>query len=202
MFYAALKRAFLIEHPGDRAKCKNVLTTLWGMSDDEAESKLLFDSAWTLRRVRRHAPDPAAMHARVQAVYFLFRDRRDPATKKPLFTAAARKIFDNLLAQIEGGYYSDPIGPDGKPMQLYYPVLNKGGRQKRDRDGLPLWRCARGTPLVECAHQKMIVCVSCKWNLGMELAECLHVEWRHRYNLSCSRKYRPGFADVKHPGTV
>ncbi|KAJ7124709.1 hypothetical protein C8R46DRAFT_1237847 [Mycena filopes] len=57
----------------------------------------------------------------------------------PLFNTAAWKIAKNILELIKNGYVSDPPG-----IQLYYCL----GFDKK-AGGLPIYRCVRGTNIVE-----------------------------------------------------
>ena len=64
---------------------------------------------------------------------------KDSVTGQPLFNAAAWKSAKSVLKLIQAGYISDPPGID-----LYYQV-----GLDRKKDGLPVWRCMRGTNFTE-----------------------------------------------------
>ncbi|KAJ7182091.1 hypothetical protein C8R46DRAFT_1210641 [Mycena filopes] len=64
---------------------------------------------------------------------------KDSKTSLPLFNTAAWKIAKNILELIKNGYVSDPPG-----IQLYYCL----GFDKK-AGGLPIYRCVRGTNIVE-----------------------------------------------------
>ena len=64
---------------------------------------------------------------------------KDSITGQPLFSPAAWKSAQNILKVIQAGYLSDPPG-----IPLYYQV-----GLDRKKNGLPVWRCIRGTNFTE-----------------------------------------------------
>jgi hypothetical protein len=63
----------------------------------------------------------------------------DSITGQPLFSSAAWKSAQNILKVIQAGYLSDPPG-----IPLYYQV-----GLDRNKNGLPVWQCIRGTNFTE-----------------------------------------------------
>ena len=122
------------------------------------------------QRVRRHVPDREFLYQRVERVFEMYGDVVCPKTQKVFFNAEARKKADNVLETIARGEVSDL--PD---IQLY-TIL------RMDGDGLPIYRCSRGTNDVEGGiHQKL----TAKFGPGImsiEKADAVLAEERHRHN--------------------
>jgi len=144
------------------------------------------DPAWILKRVRRVIPQPEVLVSRLNEVMTIFRDRKDESGVD-LLDAKAKKAFKNLLVHAGRGCLSDLPG-----IQYYYPLA------KKDKHGLTLWRCIRGTSSVEGAvHQKIRSQIR-SWNAGPVLADLLLMLIRHCHNMRAAIRNIPGFKDVGH----
>ena len=82
-------------------------------------------------------------------------------------------------------------------MQFYYQSLDVNGNPAFDEHGIPLLDCSRGTNDVENSHKQIITTFG-TWCTGVEMAECLVAERRHRYNHKISEKRRQGFPKLGH----
>jgi len=106
---------------------------------------VLSNPKWILARVRRHVPPPEILLPRIAEVIETYGPLKDATTGQPLFNSRAWEVARNLLENVHLGYYSDPIG-----VELYYNI-------GRDKNGLALYRCCRGTNSIEGGvHQNLI----------------------------------------------
>jgi len=141
-FSRALSSAIFFTDPGDRRAVEEVLQKMGNMT---YEAKLLCKPKWVLARVRRYVPPPEILFDRVAAVIKTFGPLKDSTTGQPLFTEKAWDVMKNILEHIRRGYYSDLPG-----IPLYFEV-------GKDRHGLTLYRCCRGTNDLEGGvHQNLI----------------------------------------------
>ncbi|KAJ6546376.1 hypothetical protein B0H10DRAFT_2243630 [Mycena sp. CBHHK59/15] len=92
---------------------------------------------WLWRRCKRIIPPPEELYPLVAKVFEIFGHLKDAKTGLPLFNSAAWAVAKNVLELIQKGFLSDPPG-----ISLYYLV-------GYDKNGLPLYRCARGTNFTE-----------------------------------------------------
>lgn len=129
----ALRDAILIPDKEDRERLSAYLLTV----DSSWEKKLKQQPKWLWKRCRRVIPPPDKLVPLVAEVYRTYGPLRDAKTGQPLFNAAAWESARNVLKTIAQGYVSDPPG-----VGLYFAY----GKDKR---GLTLYRCARGTNATE-----------------------------------------------------
>jgi hypothetical protein len=99
------------------------------------------------KRIRREVPNAGELHQRLQKVLNEFKDCQDAKGKK-LFAEKDLKEYNNILEHARKGCYSDP--PD---LPMYEPLYV-------DADGLQVYRCLRGTSVLESIHQKLIAAFS------------------------------------------
>ncbi|KAF7290249.1 3'-5' exonuclease domain-containing protein [Mycena indigotica] len=134
-FIRAFRDTCLIPHPADKARIEAYLKT----KDLTWEDMLRFRPKWLWHRCRRTVPPPELLYPLVRELFLLYGPLKDAKTGLPLFNAAAWKIAKNILELIRYGYVSDIPG-----VILYYCI----GFDK-EAGGLPLYRCIRGTNMVE-----------------------------------------------------
>ena len=125
----------------------------------------------------------------------LYGSRMDSKTGTPLFNQANWKRANGVLKEILAGHGSDPPG-----VEFYQQRLNAKNEPAVNAHGLPLLDCTRGTNRPENVH-KQIVTTFGTWHTGVEMADRLLEEWRHRYNQHCSEKRRLGFPKLGHYDT-
>jgi len=133
LFARALRDAIFVVNKEDRALVEIYLKA----KGSSWEEKLKYQPKWLWRRVRRTIPPPDELYKLLSAVIKLYGPLEDSATGQPLFNAAAWKSAKNLLKLVQQGYLSDPPG-----ISLYYKI-------GVDQNGLPIWRCCRGTNFTE-----------------------------------------------------
>ena len=190
-YFVALRRAWFMFEP----KAFGILDAALqadGLSDEEIESKMYYDIAYFLKRVPRLVPPPIQHYHRVRAVYALYGNQVDSKTKAPLFNKAAWGRANNVLAEILAGYAADPPG-----VEFYYQSLDAKGEPAFDEHGIALLDCNRGTNDVENSHKQIITTFG-TWCTGVEMADCLLAERRHRYNHRVSERRRRGFPKLGH----
>ncbi|KAJ7227493.1 hypothetical protein GGX14DRAFT_347896 [Mycena pura] len=134
-FSRALRDALLVPHPADKAQIEAYLKTKNVTWND----MLRFHPKWLWRHCRRTIPPPEDLYPLVHAVFMTWGSLKDGKTGIPLFNSAAWKVAKNILELIKNGFVSDPPG-----VQLYYCI---GFDEKAG--GLPIYRCLRGTNMVE-----------------------------------------------------
>jgi hypothetical protein len=132
-FGRALRDAFFIPNPDDKAEVGNVLST----RQTTYECMVLTKPEWVWSRVRRLVPPPEILLPHVKEVLLKFGPLKDAKTSQPLFNEASWEKAKNIIENIRLGYYSDPPG-----IELY--IING-----KDADGLTLYRCICGTNNVE-----------------------------------------------------
>jgi hypothetical protein len=94
------------------------------------------------------------------------------------------------------GVYSDP--PPG--MQPYHPTLTSKGEPTKDRLGLDLLECDRGTGNIENSH-RINRDTSGTRQTGIESSDALSAERRHQHNHRGSEIHRKGLPKVGHYDT-
>lgn len=124
------------------------------------------------RRIRRYIPKPTLLLKRLEKLFNAYADIQC-STKKSrgsFFSDEAKEMVLHLLDTVRKGYLSDPNG-----ISLYY-LMGK------DRDGLNLYRSARGTNSVEGGFHMVVRRIFGSLRASPELAECLLINWIHRRN--------------------
>jgi hypothetical protein len=140
-FSKALSRAFFIPNLDDRRAVDHVLH----QKNTTYEAKLRSNPDYIRKRVRYRVPPPEKLFSRIATVLKTFGPLCDAQTKQPLFNEKAWVVAKNVLQHVQLGDYSDP--PD---VSMYFEV-------GKDRNGLTLYRCCRGTNDVEGGvHQNLI----------------------------------------------
>ncbi len=124
-----------------------------------------------------------------------FGSKIDSKTNKPLFNTEAWTKADNVLKEILCGFYSDPPGFD-----MYTQRFDARGRVMKNKYGLEMIECTRGTNRTEAYHKNLIVTFG-SWHTGVEMSDCLLAERRHRHNQHVSEKRRPGYPKFGHYDT-
>lgn len=97
-------------------------------------------------------------------------------TGRPLFDNEAWKQSKNVLKSIHEGHVSDPPG-----FSFYY-LMGK------DRDGLPLYRCSRGTNSLEGGVHQNIIRKFGWFDASPQLADAALPVYRLRHNIDVSSK--------------
>ena len=72
------------------------------------------------------------------------------------------------------------------------------GNVKKDRYGIPLLRCNRGTNMVECIHRQYST--TFRHRSGIEMGESQLAERRHRHNIDRAQRIYQDFPRVGHYG--
>jgi hypothetical protein len=140
-FSKALSRAFFIPNLEDRRAVDDVLH----QKNTTYEAKLRSNPDYIRKCVRYRVPPPEKLFSRIATVLKTFGPLCDAQTKQPLFNEKAWVVAKNVLQHVRLGDYSDP--PD---VSMYFEV-------GKDKNGLTLYRCCRGTNDVEGGvHQNLI----------------------------------------------
>ncbi|KAG2193648.1 hypothetical protein INT47_011669 [Mucor saturninus] len=95
------------------------------------------NSAWIWKRVKRTIPPPHILYTGLYNLFLSFGSLKCVKSGLPLFDKVSWKSAVNVLVAVKDGHVSDP--PD---LSLYHV-------RGKDRDGLTLYRCVRGTNSLE-----------------------------------------------------
>ncbi len=99
------------------------------------------------------------------------------------------------MRDVLNGLYSDPPG-----LEFYTKRLGRNGQVMKNKYGLDLIECLRGTNRTEAYHKNLAVTFG-SWHVGVEMSDCLLAERRHRHNHKCSERRRFGFPVLGHYNT-
>ncbi|KAL7535665.1 hypothetical protein ACHAXR_006652, partial [Thalassiosira sp. AJA248-18] len=193
-FKVAMQDAFLIMNPAKVKELEANMRTA-GMTDDDIKNARYYSHRIYRECVDRCAPPPQILYWRVRAVYKVYGHMLDSKTKKPLFNDAAWTSANNVLKEICLGYYSDPPG-----LQWYTKQLKEDGTIMRNKYGMEMLDCSRGTNRLESYHKGLITTFGSN-NMGVEMSVCLLRERRHRHNHRVSERRRFGFPRIGHYDT-
>ncbi|KAG6818601.1 hypothetical protein H0H93_003585 [Arthromyces matolae] len=134
-FARSLRDALLVPHPDDKARVEAWLRT----KNLDWDHMLRYNSEWLWRHCRRTIPPAEVLYPLVHDLFMTWGPLKDAKTDVPLFNKQAWKTAKNILELIRNGYISDP------PNVALYHVI---GLDKKS-GGLPIYRCIRGTTIVE-----------------------------------------------------
>jgi hypothetical protein len=193
-FFVALREAFFVWNP---VKLKELEQRMMnsGLSAAAIKRQRYYNTQLFRNCVDRSVPPPRMLYWRVRAVYATYGPLIDSKSKAPLFHARAWSKADNLLKEILEGYYSDPPG-----IELYSVRLKDDGTVMRNKYGMEIIECSRGTNRTEAYHKNIMVAFG-SWAQGVEMSDCLLRERRHRHNQNVSEKRRFGFPRIGHYDT-
>jgi hypothetical protein len=193
-YFVALSEAFLIWNPEKLEELTSKMRES-GMQDEEVKLQRYFNKCLFCDCVDRHCPAPSILYWRVRAVFVSYGGIIDSKSKEPLFNARAWQKADNLLKEILEGYYSDPPG-----INLYTTRLRSNGSEMRNKYGMEMIECSRGTNRTEGYH-KNITTTFGTWNAGIEMSDCLLREKRNQHNHNVAVARRPGYPKTGHSDT-
>ncbi|KAG6818637.1 hypothetical protein H0H93_003273 [Arthromyces matolae] len=134
-FAQALRDALLVPHPEDKRQIEAYL----GTKNLKWDDMMRYNPSWLWRHCRRTIPPPEIIYPLVHDVFMTWGPLKDAKTHKPLFDGKAWKKAKEILELIRCGFVSDPPG-----VSLFYIL----GLDKH-ANGLPIYRCVRGTNFVE-----------------------------------------------------
>jgi len=83
---------------------------------------------------------------------------------------------------------------------FYHQKLDNAGEPMLDQYGIAMVDCSRGTNDTECVHKQIITTFG-TWCAGIEMSNCLILEFRHRYNQRASERRRAGYPKLGHYDT-
>jgi hypothetical protein len=193
-FFVALREAFLMWNEEKKKELENHMRSE-GMTDDEVKMSQYFSPGLCRDCVDRCVPPPNMLYWRLRAVYALYGHMKDSKTNAPLFNDNAWKKANNVLNEILDGLYSDPPG-----VQWYTKRLRGDGTVMRNKYGMEMYDCSRGTNRVESYHKELVTTFG-SWHTGILMSVVLLSERRHRQNHHCSERRRAGFPRVGHVDT-
>ncbi|KAG8940258.1 hypothetical protein FRC03_005638 [Tulasnella sp. 419] len=175
-FARALRDAILIPDKDDRQKLSHHLACI-GLSWDYM---LHHNPKWLWKRCKRVIPPPNELMSLVKEVYSTYGPLKDAKTGVPLFNDVAWEATKNVLKVIQQGLVSDPPG-----VPLYYAYGT-------DKDGLTLYRCARGTNSTEGGVHRPIQALMPKSGASPRHAHMALLDFTLKHNLQVGTYNRTG----------
>jgi hypothetical protein len=151
---------------------KKLVTEYLARNGSSWDECLLERPGWLLQRVRRYVPQPHILYPLLKEVFYIYGDSLCDRTGGKLFDGSAKKAAKNVLETIRMGHISDPIG-----IPLYYKVTD-------DANGLPIYRCPRGTDGVEGGVHTNIIKKFGSHNASPELADACLADYRLSHNIN------------------
>ena len=169
-FSKALSRAFFIPNMDDRRAVDHVLR----QKNTTYEAKLRSNPDYIRKRVRYRVPPPEKLFSRIATVLKTFGPLCDAQTKQPLFNEKAWVVAKNVLEHVRLGDYSDP--PD---VSMYFEV-------GKDKNGLILYRCCRGTNDVEGGVHQNLIRRFTSFNVSPQRAVNMLLDYVSAHNMQVS----------------
>lgn len=160
--------------PNDKALIESYLSS----NGESFEKKFDSDPNWILSRVKRRVPSRVQLVKELKTLFEVYGKLSDAKRGDLLFSKQNWLEAQQVLKLCSSGLMSDP--PD---VQLYYHTST-------DSNGLPLYRCIRGTNDIEGGVHQKIRRKFGAFNAGPRLADCLLAEFRQRHNITVGSKNR------------
>lgn len=180
-FYKTVSRTIFQYHKGEYDRLNAVLRKRDPPTD--VEQLLLTNPEYVHVRVRRFTRKPSEM------ANGLLKLKEAWCTQtyngKPVFGEKQLKSFDGLIQLAKDGYLSDPPG-----VVVHF---SRG----TDRNGLTLWRTARGSSSNEGVHNKLHEDLNIE-NGSIEYVHLLLHAYIDRYNQKAAIRNIPGTVDYGH----
>jgi hypothetical protein len=129
------------------------------------------------KRIRRFIPGPDVLVPRLQCLFNAYRNVKCPTAtgkKTNFFSDEAWKMAERLLATAQLGFLSDPLN-----VALYFVI-------GRDRDGLILYRCIRGTNSIEGGWHMTLRRMFGSLGSASDFGEALIILFAYRRNITVS----------------
>ena len=194
-FFVALSEAMYAWDECDMRSLEEALRENVDMSSHDFSLFRYFRRRYFLKRVKRHCLPPSKLYWRVRAVFEVFGSQIDSKSNKPLFNNLAWTKANGILKEIICGFYTDP--PDEV---LYRYQLCSNGNIKYDRHGIPLLSCDRDTNALEGEHSHINNTFG-RRSVGIQFADDLLAERRHRSVIEASKKNRLDYPNIEHYDT-
>ena len=167
------------------------LKSVYELDEEKIRLFRYFCPRYFAERVQRHCLGPCELYCRVYNVFATFDMKRGPKTNKALFNKLAWKKANGILKEILCRYYSDPPGES-----LFRYKLRKNGSIRRDNFGITLLRCIRDTNALEGEHKNIKDTFGSR-SMGVEFADLLLRERRHRCNIGASQRNLMGYPNIE-----
>ena len=116
-------------------------------------------------------PPPEKLYPKVKQLFEIYGPLKCARTGRSLFDNEAWKQSKNILKSIHEGQVSDPPG-----FSFYVHM-------RKDRDGLPLYRCCRGTNSLEGGIHQNIIRKFGSFGASPELTDAVLADYRLRHNI-------------------
>lgn len=167
-FIRRFRDALFVVDPDDKKKVEDYLLSI----GSDWKTKLLVDPEYIFKSSKRFIPPTEELLPVVEMVFQKYGNSVCVHTRKPLFNEDAWKDAKAVLEEICLGHVSDVKG--GPP--LYTEIGT-------DKNGLTIYRCARGTSSVEGAVHMNIVRKFASYNAGPRLTNMVLSDYRLYHNI-------------------
>jgi hypothetical protein len=169
-FTRRLRDALFVPDKDDMARIERYLRS----QGKTWEGKLDEDADWILRRTKRVVPKESVLLPVVERLFEEYAALRCASTDRPLFDEENWRQVEQVKKAIRSGEVSDPPG-----MSFYFLLGHDG-------NGLPLYRCSRGTNSIEGGVHQNIIRKFGSFNAGPQLADCTLADYRLHHNIDVS----------------
>ncbi|KAF7728460.1 hypothetical protein EC973_006013 [Apophysomyces ossiformis] len=169
-FARRFRDSIFVTDPDDRRRVEAYLMT----KSTSLDYMLSTRPAWVLRRVRRTVPRAEELYPVVENLFREYGSLECAKTGLPLFDSEVWSQAINVLKAIRRGEVSDPPG-----IPLYF-------KMGEDKNGLPLYRCSRGTNSLEGGVHQNIIRNFLSFGAGPHLTGCALADYRLRHNIDVS----------------
>ncbi|THH17937.1 hypothetical protein EUX98_g9038 [Antrodiella citrinella] len=177
-FFRALRDSLLIPDLHDKAAVEEVLAKRPGKPT--WDSYVCQKPDWVWQRVKRFSPRSGVLFQRVLEVVKTYGPLKDASTGQPVFNDSCWKKAENVLENIRMGFYSDPL-------QIPLYQVNR-----KDKDGLPIYKCVRGTNGVEGGVHQNVIRRFAPFNASARLTVNILREYCSEHNLTVGTLNRTG----------
>ena len=145
--------------------------------------------------IDRRVPPPSKLYWWARAVFAMFGHQKDAKSGKSLFNTNAWTKVKNVLAEMLKGNALDPSG-----VFFYMQQLDNNGNVLKNKYGMELLTCNRGTNDTENYH-KQIVIMHNAWTTRIHMSDCLLDNHDHCLNNNCFKRKHFNFPQVGHYDT-
>lgn len=181
-FAQAFTDTMLIPDQGDKAAVEVVLAKK-NLKWDTIKAK---SPDWIWKRVRRYIPHKDVLHHILTEFFDCWGMAKCSITGDALFNAETWQKAKRVLHDVKKGWVSDPYN-----VSLYT-------FENRDKNGLVIYHCIRGTNSVEGSVHNPIRRNFASLNATPELADALIADFRHRHNYDVGSVHKLGKVYLGH----
>lgn len=145
------------------------------------DKKMKYDRQWFWKRAKHNVLSPQHLVPILKSLFLSFGPLKCSKSGRALFDKLVWNQALSVLKTVQLGQASDPPN-----VELYYKI------GKKDKYGLTLYRCIRGTNSLEGGVHQNLIRKFGSFGAGPELADAMLTEYRLRHNLDVGSVNRLG----------